>query len=316
MPPHNKRPAVAPENAATFMLAKHWKDENGRERRQKVKGDPLEDGTVPDQWPAQDFSLPLVLEVFGPGKFRVDFYDANGVHIEGCGTVFEVAAPKTKAPRPKKGSKRAADDELEDELEDEPRRGPRLSALERIARATAGGAGGSLSFADMLAIQAESRRESEERAERAIARERQDATERADRDRAFMGMMMQLANGRASAAPLDMDILRREWALQQREATHAMRTEIRRTFDALPPGEEPEDPDDGDGPESVEDAIQEAGAVILGDLTKKVPGIVNELFEYARRRGWQPSPEAAQALGQAQAVFGGPPAGVNGAPRQ
>jgi hypothetical protein len=303
----------APEGAATFMLHKHWTDENGAERRTKIKGEPGKDGVVPDQWPARDFTPEKILEVFGPAKYRADFYDAGGTHIKGTGFVFEVAAP-VRVPRARKGGA-SVDDEDDPDEEYSSRRGPSSSVLERLARQTQGGGAPQISILDVIMLQAESRREADAQAQLAIARERQDSLDRQQRDREFMATMITMM-GQRGAGP-DMDQIRRELELAQRETRLVLRGEVRQVLGAVQAAPPDDDGDDGDGPASIEEAIEEAGATVLGDLTKRAPQLVGELFTWLQKRGYQPGPEAQAALGAAFGPPGAqPPAGpVNGAPR-
>lgn len=311
MPAHVKRSPTVPENAAHFTLARHFRDEKGRERRQKVKGEADEHGVVPDQWAASTFTLPTILQTFGAGRYRVDFYDANGTHIEGTGTVFEVANPDRSHKAKKRARPRDEEDDV-DEPEDEGgggrRRAPDLRR--RVA------SGEPIGILDLLAWQEAAAQRAEQLAEQRAARDRADADARRENDRQFMMQMMNLAGQRGPA--LDTELVRREIALGQRETTLQLRQELRARMaeiaNAEPDPDDDDDPDDEgrEPPANLDEAVERLGGAILTDLEKRAPHLIAKVFENLAQHGWTPGPKVQQELARS-GLMGQPP--VNGAAR-
>jgi hypothetical protein len=263
---------VSPPPNATFfrLLRVVGKGEKGK--KAKCYGAPLPDGTVPDRWDVSEFSPAAILATFGPDKYRVDWYEADGTRVSG--RIFTLAAPaQPSAARiaPARSRRRRERDE-DLEPEDEPRRGRESE---------------SMSLREFLAIQAEDRREAERREERADQRRRDEAAAAQQRDREFMAMVLGTLQQQRATPVESNDLLRREISLELRQGLAALRNEIA--------GQEPEG-DDPDEPPSIEGV----GQAVLGELEARAPHLVGELIPqvaaWLKDRGFIPSPEVQQAI--------------------
>ena len=276
-------PIKPPTEARAWALYRgEKKPGTDRFRYIQVKGEPLEDGTVPALWPAAEFSYRTVLEVFGAGQYRVEWYDASGEHMKGKGARFAVAAPAPKTKRPGRPRTR----ELEDEPEAQPVIPPGMSQ-----------GGGSLGFVELLTLL---------RGERDDAQRRADA--QAERDRQFWATMQatqtQLLTtvlGARGSSAADPDLIRREINVGIREGIAQLR-------DELDPGDEPyEEP--GDPPADLTEAGERVGMQVLATLEQSAPHVLRAIMPNIVKgiMGAKLPPEAQQKLQQAvqQAMNGG-----------
>jgi len=247
-------PIKPPPEARAFALQRgDKKPGTDRFRYLPVRGEPLEDGTIPALWPATEFSLRAVLENFGPGQYRVEWYDGSGEHMKGKGARFAVAAP---APKPKKGRP-----PQRRELEEEP------EPL-GLPAGTAPPAGGSLGFVELLTLL---------RGERDDAQRRADA--QAERDRQFWATMQatqtQLlttvlgARGQGGADP---DLIRREINVGIREGIAQLREEFQGGDD------EPDDLPPGDPPADLSEAGERVGMQVLATLEQSAPHVLRAIM--------------------------------------
>jgi hypothetical protein len=259
-------------------------DDQGKQKRKVMKTDPLADGTVPESWAASEFSESTVLESWGPGRYRVDFYDSAGDHITG-GRVFEVAKPKKGAALPKRGKRRvptlAGDDDDGDDADGGRRR--------RAIRADA-----PLTMMDFLAMQQQASNEAREREDRIADRARQEARDQREADRQFMTTILTATRGGEGGGAVSSDLLRREISLEMREGMSRMRRDLATDLQGGRPGD-----DDNDDPEDPPKDINEAGnrivMSILSELENKAPEMLNEaiptIVGWMRARGMMPSPQ-------------------------
>ena len=89
--PHKpKRTNVAPPSgAATFALfsvtTTRTESAEGkrysRSKSKKLHGPAAEDGTLPDMWPIEEFSTRFVVDGWGAGSYRVDWYGVDGQRL-------------------------------------------------------------------------------------------------------------------------------------------------------------------------------------------------------------------------------------------
>jgi hypothetical protein len=274
------RALKAPPTAVTWGLVRIF--EKGERGKTKVQGEPLPDGTVPDRWAAAEFSASRVLELFGPHKYRVDWYDATGKRITGM--TFSVANPPATGARLQKGDRgrparsRAPREDEDDYEDDDRRRAPAAS-------------GEGFSFREYLAMQAELRRDAEAREERNEQRRREEMALQQTRDREFMGMIIgTLQQTRAQPAEAS-DLMRRELSLQIRQEMHELRTQL----GELEPEEEP-----GEPPADLEEGVSRVGAALLGELEQRAPNLVNELIpavgDWLKAKGYIPGPDVQAQL--------------------
>jgi hypothetical protein len=265
-----------PPTAVTFALLRL---EGFREKgkRAKVVGPPLPDGSVPDRWNVSEFSPANILAAFGPDLYRVDWYDAAGKRISGHR--FRVAEPAETSPakieKPRRGRTRSRDED-----DDEPRERDR-------------GGSDSISFRELLAMQAEDRREADRREERADQRRREEAAAAQQRDREFMATMVGALVQTRTQPAAEGDLLRRELQLEIRRGIQELREEI-------DSGEDPDPDDTRDPPADVEEGLARVGSAILGELEERAPHLVNELIpqvgEWLKSKGFAPSQELADQI--------------------
>lgn len=303
MPVNVKKPVRVPENADSWTLHKHWKSDDGKERRTKVKGVPNEDGSVPDQWPASEFTPANVLAVFGEGTFRVDFYDAQGKHIEGSGKLFDVANPPKHKQKLKPTTRgrpsnvmRGAEGDGDGDDDGDP--------IARVARR----GGESLSMLDFMLMQREERKEQERREERLAERARQDSIAAQERDRQFLGTMLATMAQRGGAPAEDASLLRREMNVTIRESMSSLKREL---LNALP--EETDEPDAEPGnetpPEDMAEGASRIGMRMLQELEQRAPDLLNEaipnIAKWFQSKGFKMSDELQGEINGAGAPVNG-----------
>jgi hypothetical protein len=291
-----------PPNATTWSVVKLYKDDQNKQRRQPCKGSPLEDGRVPEQWAASEFSESGVLAMWGPGRYRVDFQDGKAQHVSG--RIFEVAKPsKGGKLRPKRGAAEEPDDDDDDGI----RRG-----LAPRGRAPAFGANGSISFVEYLAFMQQQQQEGREREERIAQRAREEAREARESDRAFMGTMVQIMSQRGGGGgDFNPDLLRRELALELREGMSGIRRALATDLGNRTPDDDDDDDnnDDGDPPKDLAEAANRIAMSALGELENKTPGMIAEalpaIINYMRSKGVIPSPKLQQQIEELNATRNG-----------
>jgi hypothetical protein len=269
--------------------------------------DPAPDGSVISQWPVAEFSKARVLEVWGPGKYRVHWYDASGRKMhKDLSVTFEVAEPTGK----KKGARLrgAAAAEVDGELEPE---APRNAAT-LVARAAANG--GQLGVFDVFSMIQNERAEARAERQAEIERQRIESQQRIESDRNFMMTIVQVMTaGRAAGGGVDMaaemGLLRRELALATRENNAQMRAEIAARLEAIGAQREPDD-DEPDGDDELPDNLEDAGRMVLKKILHQVAGkgdILQQLMGVLQGGGVKLSQaEQAQLQAIAQANGGVP----------
>lgn len=275
-PPQQLSMSIDPPSGAT-----HWsiwkvtprnRTTNDPGRRDQLSGEAQADGNVPSAWPIDQFSKQNVLEQWGDGRYRVEWYDANNEHMKGQGQLFEVAKPKGRPAKPPKLQPR-----LRPSSEAEPAYEP---------PAAAGNGSQTIGFLEVLTLL---------RAERESAREQE--AQRAERDRQWQ-MQLQQQNTQLLQAilgnrssPADGDLLRRELNQTIREQLFAFREEQQRREGEL----EPEEPEGTDPPRDIEEAGNRIGLALLGELEHKAPELLNKflpnLLNTLKGQGFTPSPE-------------------------
>jgi hypothetical protein len=235
--------------------------------RRRMTGPALEDGTVPDIWPISEFSTQKVLEMWGPGHYRVDFYDADDNLMRGQGYLFDVATPPGRSRTDRK------------------LRPPPPDAPDIPIGAAAGPQGlGVLELITML------------RAEREDADRRAQA--QADRDRAHqtqqLEIMMRLLESRAQPTPAaDPELLRQQLQLSVDRGMLGIRQELfhRQREDAE--NEEPDDEPDTEPPATIEEAASRIGVSFFSEIERNAPHLLRELVptvvEWLKPRGFTPS---------------------------
>jgi len=253
----------------------------------RCRGEPQPDGTVPEVWPIVEFSAPRVLDHWGPGRYRIDFFNAAGDQIK-PGVRLEVAEPVAKGPklsRSKPRPGRAGDDQQDDD-----RHG---------ARATPD----SMSAWEVMAML-------DQREQRATERITAQFQAQGDRDRAFMSSMMQLAtSGRGAPGGESTDLLRRELGLTVEKELFRIRKDLAASIGQLAAEREEEEPDDDDGPKDLDEAGERIGLALLRELEQRAPELIEEaipqLVRWLQGKGFQPSDRLRQRM-QAKTVNGAP----------
>jgi len=212
--------------------------------------EPEADGSLGELWPVEIFSPKLVLETWGPGKYRVDWYGADGAHMKGLSRTFQVAKPRDDAAPPKRRRARpAAADEPE---ADEP-------TLDGVPV----GRDGRVGLLEVIALMQQSEQRAADRAEAQRAREREESTRQ-------MQMWTQLmGNMRGSAQP-DFDTVGRQISLSIREQMMGIREEL--GMRRLEEAEEDRETE----PEDLQGALDRFGLGMLGELEKEAPGWIRD----------------------------------------
>jgi len=236
-----------------------------RVKKLKMNGPPREDGSVPDSWPVSEFSPKALLDMWGDGKYVVEWYEEAGKRIRS--TVYEVANPAPAGARLRGRKPLRSTDEIEDEPE-------RTTPLERMRAA---GAGATMSIMDYLILQREDAKAAADREERLAARHREEAAAAQQRDREFMGAIIAtLKQPTAPNSAPDADLLRREMQLAIREGMHAIRRDVGEQLAQIPT-EDPDDDEDGAPPKDLDEAAERIGQQLLGKLENVAPEVVEKL---------------------------------------
>lgn len=288
---------VAPESAVSWAL---WRIRHvaGPTRKRiprldRLKGDPLPDGSLPDTWPVGEWDVRLVQRAFGPGRYRVEFYDTAGSKV--YGKTFDLVDPSSarpagpRLPRQRQPTMGHVPEELTEDGA-KTRRPDTISAW------------------DMLTMLQQ--RESE-----VAERTRMQAVEDRQRDREFFAMVMNLVRpqeGGAGARGDSIDMLRREMSLAVDKQMFGIRKDLQA---AIGPGQasEPER-DDDDGPETIEDGVSRIGLSLLREIEDRAPELIEEaiprIAQWLQEKGFSPSPKLAAEL-----AASAPPEVRNGAKR-
>ena len=282
--PRKRLKVDVPSEAAHWSVYRVTIKPGGNHSRSRMKGSPGEDGAVPDAWPVGEFSTQRVLEVWGEGKYRVEWYDAAGERIP-PGQMFEVAKPEPKKGRKLTPNRRPA--AIAEGDDDEP-----IAAA--TARASAGGGIGVLELMTLL------------RGEREDAREL--AERQAERDRQFW-MQMQAQQTQLLTTVLgktggagDGELLRREMRLTVNEGLLTLERKFGQF--AQPPDDDDPDDDPDDPPKDLGEAGERIGLALLGEIERGAPQLLQEmmptLVKFLQGKGFQPSPELQERIAHAQ----------------
>ena len=277
---NRKRAAlVVPSGASHFTIHQLVK-EGDKDRRIKMKGPPEADGQVPDSWPVTQFSAQNVLQMWGDGKYRVEWYTAEGERIAQSGESFDVARPAKRTKRTLSAAAR---------LDEEEEPAPAL----RHAAAPAPGAGG-MGLMEMIALLDKTREQASER-DRAFFLQMQQS------QATLIAAMMGRAGGGDSAASLE--IVQQRLQLEMDRRLFDLRREM------LENGQRSDDPDDtepGDRepPQDIPEAVERIGISFLEQLEGAAPELVQKMvprfLEMLKSQGLAPSPEMQQRIAQAQ----------------
>lgn len=273
-----KPPAEAVAFVVFRVTTRHDSTGGHGGKRIRMKGPPLDDGTVPDMWPVSEFSSQRVLEMWGPGRYKVDFYDGEDNLMRGQGHLFDVAHPVGKAPR-----------------SDRRLRPARPETSEQGSAPLAAPAAGGIGVLDLLTLMRAEREDADRRAEAA-----------ADRDRAFYAaqqaqqtqLLTTILGNRSSQ--VDPDQLRRELQLSVDRGMLGIRQEIFQRQREADDNEEPEDPDPEDPPADLEEAASRIGMSFFGEIERNAPHLLRELVptfvEWLKPRGFTPSAQLQQQI--------------------
>jgi hypothetical protein len=283
---NRKRAAlVVPAGASHFTIRQLVKKEDGSGVRMvKMVGPPDDTGQVPDSWPVSQFSPRNVLEMWGEGKYRVDWYQADGERVpQTHGEAFDVAKPERRSHR-----KLSANREQE-EPEAPP---PPLRSIGAPSPAASPAMTGQIGLLEMLAL---------------LDKAREQASER---DRAFFLQMQQsqatllaAIAGRGPSggdAAASLELMQQRMALEMDKRMFELRREM---LDR----EEPEEPDDGSDlppPADMSEAVERIGMSFLSQLEGAAPELVQKMvprfLEMLQSQGLQPSAEMQRKIAQAQ----------------
>ena len=270
-----------PADAKAFVIfrvgtAKHDNSKGGT--RTRMKGPPLDDGTVPDIWPIGEFSTQRVLAMWGPGHYRVDFYDGDDNLMRGQGYLFDVATPLKK---------NRSDRKLRPETDDGP------AEPQALAAAAAGGLG----LLDVLTLLREGQRDADRRADAQAERDRQFFAAQQQSQTALLTVLL----GNRSPS-VDPDVLRREMNLSVAQGMLGIRQELFQRQRQEAEEDEPDDPDPGDPPADLEEAASRIGLAFFQEIEQNAPHLLRELVptvvEWLKPRGFQPSATLQQQIAQ------------------
>lgn len=265
-------------------------------RQDRCQGTPNEDGSIPETWPIETFSARNVLEGWGPGRYRVEFFDSSDSVV--ARKSFAVDNPRTgKATAPRTRRTAEQDDDDTDTVVSSVRgggstkvkRGDRISAWEVMALI-------------------------DQREQAAAERYRQDAQIAQQRDRDFFNNMLTLIAQQRTAPTMDIDLIRREMRLSINENMF----QIRRELGSQQEAEEPDTEEDlDDRPKDIGEAGTRIMMSLLGELEQKAPALIDEaipmIAKALQRRGFEPSDRLKHAIDQAQQLRARAQNGAGGA---
>jgi len=279
-------PAKAPHNAVFFdvwrLTRREGTKEDGRRystwKQQRMTGGVGADGRVSDRWLIEELSPESILQRWGSGRFRVRYLGASG---ELVGAVdWELQATPGRQGEPlKPGDAPAAA-----AAPDSP-----ASRLRGLA-GTLDGAG----VVELMMLLSDAR-------ESATRQANIEADRRAARDQQFfdrvLGQMTQHTQAPAAASATAPAVdMARELALIRRELTLTMREESAR-LRAEVLAELPEEPD---GPETFDQALQGAGVGLVEGVGAEVPSIVSAALarfkQYLQASGQPATPQAIASV--------------------
>jgi hypothetical protein len=286
-PPQAKKRigAPTPPPQATHWMISSIHTSGGKTRHKVLTGPPLSDGSVPDVWAVAEFSPSGVLNLWGEGKYRVEWYGGDQERLGG--ELFEVAKPKKHgSPKLAAGKRRRAPD---DDDED-----PELGE--------SGGGGGGMGFMQIMALLDRNT----ERAER-----REEA--KSERDRAFFMQMQQTQTAMLTAfmgrpaSPLgaeSLQVLEQRLGLQIDQAMFRLERKL-----STQPSDEPDETEDGDEPPA--DIAEAAERMVMSWLGKveQNPELMGEflpkIINFLKGQGVQPSDELQARIDAARAASNG-----------
>lgn len=293
--PHRPRRAnVAPpagahhfsvlQNTTTRQTSPETGRTYSRTKAKKMVGEALEDGTLPDAWPVELFSTRFVVDSWGPGSYRIDWFSADGTRLSG--DALRLDTPPSVA---RKRAEQAHAVDAEDD--DAP---------------AATGAMPRTPFEWMLFMQQRDEVQTERRRQESreeATRVRHEAAAAAERDRQFMAHMMTLMQQRpAAGGEVSGDLLRREMNVAIREGVQQLRGEVTQVLSAIPQGG-----DDDEDPTTLEGGAERIGLAILKELEGAAPDLVEQAIPavVAMLQGKQPAAELAARLAALRARTNG-----------
>lgn len=248
--------------------------------RVRCKGPPLSDGTVPDMWPISEWSTQRVLEMWGPGRYKVDFYDGGDNLMRDEGHFFDVAHPPTS--KTGRGDRRLRPPRLEAVEDDEP-------------TSAAASAGKGFSFLEILTLMRGEREDADRRAEAAKERDREFYAAQQAQQTQLLTVL--LGN---KGAGVDSDLMRREMQLSIDRGMLGIRQQLFQEERER----EPDEPERGDGteepPANLEEAGSRIGMAFFSEIERNAPHLLRELVptvvEWLKPRGFQPSATLQQQI--------------------
>lgn len=256
------------------------------------KGEAGDDGIAPEVWPVAEFSPRRVLQQWGAGRYRVDWYGSDNKKISA--DTFQVDLPASaKVPAPEPRAARPRDDVDYGS--------PRHASSYADPTLPTTQAGWAMYMREREDAERERRRQEarDEENRREAAFERQRA---ADREHT-QSLIAALTAGRGAAPPaVDSELIRREMAVTVREQMSGFRAEVGATLqrlqvDSAARGGRDNDRDD---PEDLVGGAERIGIRLLGELEDAAPELVEAcipgFIALLQGRGWKPSPEMIEAL--------------------
>lgn len=268
---------VAPGGAQYWTLVRNRLETKGKSKH--TRGDPCKwpepgpDGEVLTMFPVAQFSLALVLQTWGPGGYRVEWYDGKGEHMRGHGSRFEVQN-KSGGDLPERARRRRRSGDAGDEAGDEGRQFEGVPVRRD----------GSIGMLDVFSLMQAQRERDERREELRADRLREEARAQRESDRNFFALMMQGGAGGARGQ-VDLEALARTMNLSMREQLLGLREELglrrQEERDQEPPGDDERDP------------VERIVGALVGELEEQLPGALQELLpalvETLKQRGYKPS---------------------------
>ena len=292
MPPPPRRATQAvkpPAEAAYWSVCRTRFETKGKSKHTRhdrcTWPEPGPDGVVIEVFPIAEFSTSLVLKTWGPGRYRIEYYDGSNTHMKSHGQLFEVQNPRNASlPTQRRGRRPAAE-----------------AASDEGDAGEFGGVSvrkdGAIGIFDVLTLLQQRDERAERRAEQMQERARVDAQAAKDHDRQFFALMLQMMQQGGGAK--DTSSIARETQLAVREQFITLREELGLAR-AAQREEEPDDPDSDPGDRLL--------GAFVDELEEQIPGAIREglpvILDMFKQRGFKPSAAVETAVAHMRGANG------------
>lgn len=258
-PDPKKRMTITPPAGAVLWCC--WRvisknraaGESGRREKCTTEPGPEDQGQVRDAWPVSEWSTAKVLAQWGPGRYRVEWYDAKSDRMKEFGALFDVAEAPSRNRGPKLRPSARAPLDASDPT-------PMQQAAAQLASSSGG-----IGIVELLTLLKSEREDAREREQQASERQMQFMIQQQQQSTALLTALLQ---GKGTSAG-DLELMRRELAQTMREEMFRLRQQVM--------AQQPEEmaPDETD-PEAPPQDFGEAGERVAMSFMKQLEGMAPE----------------------------------------